>query len=116
MGMTFSGRLAAESMTPEAFLRLVDIAKLYGWQPTGTVIIDEYQYASRCEEVGFNEAVAQAERESEYRGQTYFGNDWKIITAADAKRFAEALRKALDHLQRESRFIELLGSGPVVSS
>lgn len=116
MGMTFSGRLAAEGMTPEAFLRLVEIAKLYGWQPTGTVIIDEYQYGRRCAEVGFDEAVAQAERESEFHGQTYFGNDWKIITAADAKSFGKALREALDHLQREGPFIKLLESGPVVSS
>ena len=116
MGIDFTGRSADVSMTVEGLFLLVKVAKLYGWQPTGTVMIDEYQYARRYEEVGFDEAVAQAERESDYRGQTYFGNDWKIITAADAKWFAEALRKALDHLQREIRFIELLESGPVVSS
>ena len=33
MGMDFSGRSAAVGMTPEAFRRLVEIAKLYGWQP-----------------------------------------------------------------------------------
>ena len=39
MGMDFSGRSAAVGMTPEAFLRLVEVAKLYGWQPTATVLI-----------------------------------------------------------------------------
>jgi hypothetical protein len=116
MGMDFSGRSAAVGMPPEAFLRLVEIAKLYGWQPTGTVMIDEYQYARRRKEVGFKLAIAEAERESGIHRQTYFGNDPKIITAVDAKEFAEGLRKALDHLQREVRFIELLESGPVVSS
>ena len=80
------------------------------------MMIDEYQHECRCAEVGFEKAVAQAERESEIRGHTYFGNDWKIITAADARKFAEALRKALDHLQREGGFIELLESGPVVNT
>jgi hypothetical protein len=103
-------------MTAKGLFLLVEVAKLYGWQPTGTVMIDEYQHARRCEEVGFERAVAEAESESGIDRQTYFGNDPKIITAVDARRFAEALRKALDHLHREVRFIELLESGPVLSS
>ena len=44
MGMDFTGRSADVSMTVEGLFLLVEVAKLYGWQPTGTVMIDEYQY------------------------------------------------------------------------
>ena len=70
----------------------------------------------RCGEVGFDRAVAEVAGDSNAHRGTYFGNDWKVLTAADAKAFAVALRQAIDHLQGEIRFVELLESGPVLSS
>jgi hypothetical protein len=89
-----------------AWTQVLELGRLFGWEPAGTVPDVDLQLSVRFGDEKGNLTGTEEEREQfaaevrrewdgSYCNGGYFSNDFQVVTAEDATNLAEALERAL---------------------
>lgn len=127
MGIDLVTESHYSSLGLAAHYDLLQLARQCGWVSTGTADINEYQWDAEQRRIGFVAACEKYLAEDPAREDYYGGDYWCIISAADSRNLANALRKIVAsemavaagygfRLETLQKLIELYDDGPVVVS
>ena len=79
---------------------VLDLAKLYGWEPMGTVLTEDDLIWS-----GLTDTALIQELIKNWNG-SYYGNDFQIVEEEDAINLAHALMNAVKELPDKKSYVD----------